>query len=195
MPRKKRNFKLFIRVALLLTLSVLAALLLFTYIAFTLGSNEKWIAEYCKETDEFIALNNDKWRYVFGDFFDEAKSCDNDSGCQERLHDELMVMLQGKEQLGYFPSTYFIRLDPGENIEKMFLSTEYNFTQPATRREKRVVRLLKNRNDRICTQGFKNDLPFSTMKYLYDLPSEAEIIIPVKDGDQVLGAIVKLWGD
>jgi hypothetical protein len=110
--------------------------------------------------------------------------------------------LRGLEGLEYKESTYFIRLKDENTIEKLFLSGKYTTAQSPQAKEKKVLALLKDKRGAICDEGWKIDgneleegFSGSRMRYLYDMFSEAEILIPVRHDGRVIGAIVKAWGD
>lgn len=168
--------------------------LAFILIQFDYISNKPQIRQYCRDTTNFINLNQQSLSQIFGNIFDEAKTC-TDEKCKSKVSDFIMHSLVGKEELTFFPSTYFIRVSNERKIEKLFLGGDYKEKSAETRKEYEVVRLLEGRRNKICDQGWKLDNVTSYMKYLYDFPSEAEIIIPVKENGRVIGAIVKTWGD
>lgn len=182
------------------------SLLVVTFFCFSFAvdllSNKPAIRAYCQNTREFIDTNPESLRLIFTSTFDRAKKCQGNTYCEAQVSESIFSSLHGLEGLEYKESTYFIRLHDGDTIEKLFLSGKYSNTRDSRAKESKVIALLKNTRGAICDDGWKIDaneheegLSGSRMRYLYDMFSEAEVIMPVYDGTRVLGAVVKAWGD
>lgn len=93
-----------------------------------------------------------------------------------------------------FPATYFVRLQDKE-LEKLTLSARFTSSPIHFKGEKTVANILRGRGFGRCDQGWKMDQSNSTMRYLYDMHAEAEVILPVRQDGKVLGVVVRAWGD
>lgn len=165
-------------------------------------SNKPQIRQYCAETHVFIDKNSEVFPEIFSKIFTTASTCHGNLQCKQEVSMDLMGRLHGKEDTRYFESTYFLRLASDGMFEKLFLSGDLNRSVPKTRQERNVRALLLGRRDEICDEGWKVDgnelntgFSGSHMRYLYDMYSEAEIIIPIRSDGKVIGAIVRAWGD
>lgn len=159
-------------------------------------SNKPAIREYCNRTEEFITKNQGAMVDILTNQFDYARSCSrNQENCNGDVSKAVLSQLTGTRDLPYFASTYFIRKGDGDEIEKLFLSGNYEVVKVDNGKTRQVSDVLMGRHSKICDQGFKVDIQTTSMTYLHDFPGEAEIIIPVKANDQIIGAVVKTWGD
>lgn len=90
---------------------------------------------------------------------------------------------------------YFIQLCDGDRtICKLFKSGDFRITKIQTNREKRVRKLLEGMQTTV-TDNFRINEQYTAVQYLFDLYSEAEIIVPVISQGKVIGAIVEVYGD
>lgn len=181
---------------------VSAVVILLLFFAVDSISNKPAIRAYCQNTQEFIDTNQASLSTLFTTVFDSAKECRGNTKCESEVSSSIFSSLYGLEGLGYKESTYFIRLNDENTIEKLFLSGKYTSVRNPQAKEKKVIALLKNERGAICDEGWKIDgneleegFSGSRMRYLYDMFSEAEILIPVLHDDRVIGVVVKAWGD
>lgn len=131
---------------------------------------------------------------VFNDIFVQAEKCTAYTSCQQAVAAEIYNVLPGLKKLKDFSSTYFIRLSEDRKyILKLFLSGEFKKTIILTTKEKDVRDLLTGSKDILI--GIRIPEIYTNMIWLKDFPSEAEIILPVKDSVTTIGAVVRLYGD
>lgn len=157
-------------------------------------SNKVGINAHCDQVTDFITANESQLETLFLKFFDQAVRCRSEE-CKDQQINQVLAIFQQTDQFKFFGTSYFIRLNNDGNIEKWFPSGEVVTTIPETRGEKKVVRVLQGKARAICSQNWKVDDELTFMTYLKDGYSEAETIIPVKDGNRVIGAIVTRFGD
>lgn len=175
--------------------------LLSVFILFFLGfvysifnGHDAAIRNYCSRVETFIELNQTPLEKIYTSSFDEVLNC-NSKACESEKTHAAMQTLKWSENLHFYGTSYFIRLNSSGYIEKWFLDGETKTTTPTTTRERRVVKLLEGEHSPICTQGWKLDNGFGNMIYLDDRYAEAETIIPVRNGKKIVGAFVSRWGD
>lgn len=178
---------------LLIVLVVLSAYIVLQGLL-TFISNKAGITAHCAEIETVIADNQSEWQALFSSDFDQAVACRTE-GCTETVLNESARLLRNTDKARFFQTSYFVRLNTDGNIEKWFQSGEVVTTIPTTNGEKKVVRLLEGKSGPICAQNWKVDAGLTFMTYLHDGYSEAETIIPVTSGKDVLGAIVSRFGD
>lgn len=94
-----------------------------------------------------------------------------------------------------YKSTYFIKIIENNTIEKLFLHGQWKNEPIDTPGERKVLRYLSNNQSKEYLKGFRIDADWSNMRQLSDYYSESEIIIPFKNNNQILGAVVKVYGD
>ncbi len=166
------------------------------YFVVNVASNKPGIAASCYQSKSFIYNNHIPLQKVFSETFSQNMQCANQV-CRKELVQNMFQTFTGSEKMVFFPSSYFIRLNADQNIEKLFFSGELQTTIPETRKEKLIVKLLKGQAEARCTQGWKMDASDTQMTYLKDFPSaEAEIIVPILDiNGKVVGAMVSAFGD
>lgn len=157
-------------------------------------SQKTFIYGYCRQLDSFISTNQTSLETALTTSFDRASKCSNEE-CKKKARQELLTTFQESEKMRFYPSSYPIRLNADGNIEKWLWTGEVVTTIPTTRSEKRVAALLAGVGSPICTQGWKIDGTETSMRYLKDFHSEAEIIKPIKKDGKIIGAWVVLYGD
>jgi hypothetical protein len=157
-------------------------------------SNKTGISAHCREIETFITDNQENWHSTFTTSFDEAVACRTDI-CKQNRIGKTLAELRNTHKPRFFQTSYFIRLNSDGNIEKWLRSGEVVTTIPSTGGEKKVVQVLAGESEPICTQNWKLSNGLSYMTYLDDEASEAETILPVMNGSEVLGAIVSRFGD
>lgn len=176
----------------------LAIVLLFFYLLLHgflwIISNKGGISTHCAEIKTLISDNQLNWNAFFTVSFDEAVACRTET-CKKVVIERALLSLLNTDKPRFFQTSYFVRLNEDENIEKWFRSGEVITTIPTTQGERKVKRLLEGKSGPICTQNWKLDSGLTYMTYLKDGYSEAETIIPVKSEDKILGAVVSRFGD
>jgi len=167
-----------------------------SYFLMFILSNKPSILKVCQQTEEYIQINESGFSTLFSTLFDRASKCpENTENCMAVNRTEVYQLLADQESLENFSSTYFIRSAGKDHIEKLFLSGRYQKDEADTNGEKKVKKVLDAEKSKICAEGIKTDNTFTTMTYLNDFISEAEVVIPVKKGDEVIGAVVRIYGD
>lgn len=141
-----------------------------------------------------ISLNPIGYKELFTEVFDHALECPKiaSSKCREEIQRQIMSTLQTTDL--NFPE-YFVRLTSEGTLQKLFLSGEVLEISANTQGEKRVVSLLLDKEHNLLWNGWRVSESESNIKFLNDLYSEAEVIIPVKVHGKIKGAIVYLYGD
>lgn len=166
------------------------------YCIFYFLSNKPSIKQSCKEAKQYISQHQSQLQTLLTQSFDQASKCpENSPECLASNMQELVTQFPDTGELSNYSSTYFIRAEGEEHIAKLFLSGRYQKDPADTVKEKEVMKVLRGEKKEICADGFKSDVNFTTMTYLKDFIVEAEIIEPIKDGDKVVGAMVRLYGD
>ncbi|HLL61222.1 MAG TPA: hypothetical protein VK338_05875 [Candidatus Nitrosocosmicus sp.] len=146
-----------------------------------------------KKTQLYIEKNHTSFADILTKTFDSASTCTLETYvCQIQNKENIYKYIKNTEELDNFSSTYFIRLSDDNMIEKLFLSGEYKKEKVDTWNERKVARFLKSNKDQLM--GIYIDESYSNMRYLKDLYSEAEVIVPVKVNGKTVGAVVRLHG-
>lgn len=167
---------------------------LFIDVSVWLISNKVPIYNSCKQLTSFIDANNEQLETAVTTLFDEAAQCSTEE-CKKNLRTQQLSLFTGSENVKFYPSSYLVRLNKDGNIEKWLWTGEVITTIPSTLGEKRVANLLADSGPPICVQGWKIDTDTTSMRYLKDFTSEAEIIQPIKKDGEIIGAMVMLYGD
>lgn len=173
---------------------------------------------YYKETQKFIEIGDVNATNLFLYTFDNAKKCNeiiasNSAylACQKKISKEIYNKVPHLTDLKQSNSTYFIRLQNDQTIEKLFLSGKLNSIDVPTetnlqicnsdKKCKRTVDMIKQQQKVIALlKGEKKYLPdgYNTLyeksksfylqgnnepkyHFLNDFGSEFEMIFPVKD--------------
>ena len=157
-------------------------------------SNKPGIKAHCNEVKNFLANNDAELKKAFTETFDQAVKCQNRE-CERQLLREVHRSLHGTNNVRFFGTSYFIRLNGDGNIEKWFWSGDIKTTIPETKGERKVAQVLQGDSRAICTQSWKLDAGLTYMTYLKDEYAEAETIIPFYDNGKVVGALVSRFGD
>ena len=176
-------------------------ILLLLIVAFTLSSfrgraySVKGIAY---STSLVLSHNCSDFDTIFMSLFDQAKGC-KDKVCQKEISDKINNLSISFKSIPIYEGTYYIREKDG-NIEKLFLDGSIKITPIKTLGERIVSFFLLHPMDFIYLPGFKVDSNISSMHFLGDFYSEAEIIVPYSycsigiEGKSA-GAVVKNYGD
>lgn len=164
-------------------------------IYFLLQDGIKPINTEYNQTLEYVYTNKITVNNIFTTVFNEAKNCSRkySAACKEKNRRNLEKYFINSCQLDFCYSTYFIRLSNDNKLEKLFLSGDYKLEFINSIGEKIVSNFLQNNQKKLM--GFRINEMFSTMHYLNDLYSEAEIIVPIIVDNKKLGAFVRLYGD
>lgn len=149
------------------------------------------------QTIKFITQHHSPLATILDEGITQAANCiPSTTDCRSQTGNFIYSQLQDLDQLKYPSSTYFIRARKQATIEKLFLSGEYQSEPVDTPAEHLVFLVLQDRLPGwVLAIGAKLDANNSTMHYLNDFHSEAEIIVPVKQHGKVIGALVRLYGD
>lgn len=148
-------------------------------------------------TDFVINDNPIKYYELVTSIFDESKNCQSIK-CKDSVSLKIHDNLSNMKSTPFYEGIYFIRVNNNSEIEKMFLDGSYKLEKVDTNGEKKVFNFLNNYGSlAIYLKGFRIDGGISTMHYLNDFYSEAEIIVPIRTYDRakIVGAIVKGYGD
>jgi hypothetical protein len=194
-----------ITASLVLVLIVLATLV---FLAIP-GASTRHITVMYEETQAYIERNQTGFDDIMTTGFLEARNCQHQHqaclskfpaesekaliACQElnvcgfTNQATIYKNLFATEDLRDFPSTYFIHL-ADDQIEKLFLSGDYEISTARTERENKVLDLLRQQGPSFEGLAVRDH-------YLNDLYSDAEVIVPVVKDGQVIGAVVRLYGD
>lgn len=158
------------------------------------------------QVGELMQSNPEFFSEIFDQIMPRAQECGVDPICVKKIRDELDLLTaeigttSAMTKPDYFSDVslandqpmYFISL--GNNkLNKLFFSGEAVVDQIETRQEKMVQDLLTGKRERLI--GFQANVDGLRMTYLNDLYSEAEVIVPFKQNDRIIGAVVYLHGD
>lgn len=134
---------------------------------------------------------------VFSDVFPVLSQCLSEeipyTDCKARIQN-ILYAIDIPDRTDIYFITKCSTSDSVENICKIFRSGDYKITPVRIVGEKRVFQILQGKQ-RSVTNNFRMNEIYSTSRYLYDLPSEAEIIVPVTGKSRVIGAVVEVYGD
>lgn len=141
-------------------------------------------------------MNEDSevYKQLFSETFDKARTCtiEKSEGCKEEVQRDLMAILKRSD---LNTPEYYIRLTPDGRIQKLFMSSEVEETVPKTEGEYKVQAFLRGKTNNILWNTWRTNSDDSTTLFLEDLYSEAEVVIPFKVNNSIVGAIVYLYGD
>jgi hypothetical protein len=184
-----------------------------------------------KEIRTFIKKDEKNLEYVLTKTFDKARSCNELTAssaaqfkCRQETSSEIYSKLPHIKDLIHDESTYFIRLNNQQEIEKMFLDGKFGKINPnevpshkwcptnthlcdnqdknhMIRQQQKVKALLEGKYIRLPENFTTRDHTLYNQSfdpkffYLLDLSSEFEFIHLVTIDNKNVGAIVRLHGD
>lgn len=158
------------------------------------------------QVSSLMQSNPEFFLEIFDQIMPRAGECGTDPACVENIRNELDLLTakagttSAETKPDYFSNVslandqpmYFISLS-NNKFNKLFFSGEYFVDQVETRREKMVQDVLLGKREQLY--GFQANVDGLRMTYLNDLYSEAEVIVPFKQNDEIVGAVVYLHGD
>lgn len=177
----------------LFILVIASLILLLPFTLFKFLSTQTIFDVYDRKTSE-INRNVEGYSVLFTQIFDNAEICASQPtvDCTSRIQEQIKAALRTDNL--YFPE-YFIRLTNEGIMQKLFLSGELVETKPTTVGEVRVRDFIEGKDNNLFWNTWRSNSSDSTMIFLKDLYSEAEIIIPFKQGLKIKGVVVYLFGD
>lgn len=191
--------------------SLILFLILWLLIGFVYGNlleNGRQVYESrSNEVNKLISNHPDFFDATFNQIFESTLECDlTPSECKENTRHTFANYLNSSNQLDLINQPiYFIKLLPDRKIAKLFFSGDLIIEAVNTRNERRVGDLLKGERSELYGPYFgsevfkigqKGERQFYDPKprYLKDLYSQMEVIVPYENDNQISGAIVYLHG-
>lgn len=158
--------------------------------------NQSIVDRYMEEAQPFIQANQTAWENLFTTTFDQAETCaaqsrhypNNVQTCESTISAQIRFV--GTESLKDYSSTAFLRLKNG-HVQKLSLSGDLNinsvdswdYSPSGSNRDNG-----KEEKVRDLLQGKISQLPWDN--YTYGFPGK-QVIIPIRVGDHILGALIR----
>lgn len=177
---------------------IVFALLIMSFILSSFKGRPYSVKGIAYSTKLILNHNCSDFDTIFISLFDQAKNCKNEV-CKKEISDKINTLSISFKSIPIYEGTYYIRVIDG-NIEKLFLDGSIKITHIKTLGERIVNFSLLHPSDFIYLPGFKIDSNISTMHFLNDFYSEAEIVVPynycsIGNEGKSAGAVVKNYGD
>jgi hypothetical protein len=174
-----------------------ALILLFIHIGLFLSASffkiEASSAMY-HTTQRYIRNNSENFHTLFENVFDQAKQCNGSSSCEKEISEKVFSLLLDFDKIGrQKESTYFIKLQNDDTFEVLFLSGKYEVDSIDTAKKRQVQKLLNGNIQDLNANKLHLGDGDEDMRYLNQLKSKFETIIPVKKDGKTIGAVVRLY--
>jgi hypothetical protein len=180
-----------------LTLLAILYLIVIYFFGYALAGG---FSPHSAESTLYIHKHENGIRSILTTTMDAAEKCQESTQVCEKLNQTAIYDVLGDtSSVSYFPSTYFIRLKD-QHIQKLFLSGKMINEKITTPREARVYAFIaRGKGTQIfCPNSGNYTRPLRIdLSCLRDFPSDAgteNIILVRDDNQQVIGAVVKIYG-
>ncbi len=184
-----------------LVLGILAFFFLLYGLNYSLGNVD--VINRNTELIEEKAKYSSQYTHIFTTTFPKIRECTlryDYKYCKNMLQNEINTLNIPKRYTYYFIqkcpsySGSHARVQEESAICKLFKSGDFTRTVVSSPGEQRVYQILEGKQ-KYKPNNFRMNEIFTTSRYLFDLYSEAEIIVPVTADGEIIGAIVELYAD